>query len=296
VSGELGFGSLDERIAMRTVLALRGGDIFREDFHDEFSSDDDRRETFRAAANALREVIAFLQGAGGVPHVRLLPYSHVIPILARYVDLHGSPAGRAAVLLRRWIWRGAVAGTRARGVSVAAVRDQVAAATTDDPVRAASALLAAVPAFSDFSPELDKVHFSHAMTKISALCMLSAHPRDFGTEEPVDPAVLFARESPLQQIVQSGGPRETSIANRLVGHARPRRSAVSELTEASPEVAASHLVDREGQRLLAAGRAAEFLEHRAGIVAALIDTHIDRMAEWGARDGQALADLIRTVA
>ena len=40
VPAQLGFGAIDERLALRCVLAYQGGDIFREDFHDEFKSDE----------------------------------------------------------------------------------------------------------------------------------------------------------------------------------------------------------------------------------------------------------------
>lgn len=57
VSAQLNFGTVDERLALRCVLAYRGGDIFREDFSDEFASSEDRIETFREVAAGLRAVI-----------------------------------------------------------------------------------------------------------------------------------------------------------------------------------------------------------------------------------------------
>ena len=114
LSAELGFGSLDDRLALRCVLAFRGGDIFREDFAGEFDSAEDQVQTFRDVAVALREVISFLRGPAGIPHVRLLPYSHVIPTLVRFVALHGArrPSGNPAAAMG--LARGSRRDSRAR--------------------------------------------------------------------------------------------------------------------------------------------------------------------------------------
>jgi hypothetical protein len=89
VPAELGFGRLDDRLVLRCLLAFRGGDIFREDFHDEFVSDEDRVATFRDVATLLRDAVRLLQGEIGIPHLKLLPYSHVIPVLIRFLRIQG---------------------------------------------------------------------------------------------------------------------------------------------------------------------------------------------------------------
>jgi hypothetical protein len=297
VTAQQGFGSLDDRLVLRCVLAFRGGDIFREDFRQEFLSEDDRTDTFRQVAGALREVVAFLRGEGGIPHVRLLPYSHVLPVLVRFIRLHGVPSGRASVLLRRWVWRSAVAGTRARGASVVDIRNQVLALDVSDPVEAAKLLLKHVQPFPDFLVELDKVHFGHAMAKINVLGLLANEPREPLTGELVDVTRLLDTGSPLRAIVDNGqSPRVATVANRAVTSIRSRRELAQALAAASPDVAASQLVDEDAQQLLVEGRAEAFLERRAQAVARAIKTHVDRMAEWGARDGRAITDIIRSVA
>jgi hypothetical protein len=77
------------------------------------SSPDDRRATFQEVAAALRVVVEFLQLEAGIPHGRLPPYGHVVPVLTRFVRLHGTPRDRVPHLLRRWVWRDAVAGSAA---------------------------------------------------------------------------------------------------------------------------------------------------------------------------------------
>ncbi|MEV6929723.1 hypothetical protein AB0M46_35255 [Dactylosporangium sp. NPDC051485] len=292
---ELGFGALDDQLVLQCVLAYRGGDIFRTDFAGEFESAEDQTETFSALAANLRDVVAFLRDVAEIPHVRLLPYANVIPVLVRFVRLHGAPEGRAATLLRRWVWRGAVVGTRARGQSVADMRGQISAVQRPNPVAAAGALLERVPAHTRFTAELDKVHFNQAMAKINALCLLSAEPRDPATGTPVDIARLLDEGSPLRPIFDNSDLALVgTFANRVIAAPGPASTLRTELAKASPEVAESHLLDAKAQSLLAKPSPAAFLERRADTLTAAFERHVDRMAEWGARDGRSIADLMRT--
>ncbi|HET8684103.1 MAG TPA: DUF262 domain-containing protein [Micromonosporaceae bacterium] len=296
-TADVGFGTIDDRLAMRCILALRGGDIFREDFHDEFVSDDDRTETFREAAGALREVAHFLRTACGIPHVKLLPYSHPVPVLVRFVRLHGVPSGRVSALLRRWVWRTAIAGTRARSLSVGEIRNQVLAVERPGPLDAVQQLLRHVPSYRDFVAELDKTHFNHAMTKISTLGLLSTDPVDLITGHTVDVARLMNSGSPLQKITNDEQtPGAKTIANRVIGSTGSGQLLRQRLARATPEVAASHLVDAEGQELLRSGDLESFLARRGVICEKIIKMHVERMAEWGARDGRSIADTIRSAA
>ncbi len=236
-------------------------------------------------------------GLAGIPHIRLLPYSHVLPVLVRFIRVQGAPSGRAAVLLRRWVWRGAIAGTRARGISVVDIRNQVSAAEAAEPVAAAQRLLGQVPSFPDVGAELDKVHFNHAMTKINVLGLLSAGPRDLKTGQPVEVVRLLEGGSPLRPIANDTRVRRSnSLANRAVTDLGSGRTLQYALAAAGPDVAASHVVDAEAQFLLATGRLEDFIARREPAVGALVKGHIDRMAEWGARDGRSVADIIRSVA
>jgi Protein of unknown function DUF262 len=294
---ELGFGAFDDRLVLRAVLAFLGGDVYREDFRAEFASDAEQIETMRDVAGAIGEVVRFLQVEAGIPHVKLLPYSHVVPVLVRFVKIHGTPEGRAATLLRRWVWRVAVAGTRARAVSVPDVRGQIAAANKGDSVASASAILALVPPFPDFSPELDKIHFSHAMTKINVLGLFSANPLDPETGSPVNIAQLLEHGSPLIPIVYNdSGTLAGTIANRAITLAAQGRSLRTRLTSTTGDVAMSHLITPKAQQALARGAVDEFLAERAQLTAATIRGHVNEMAEWGARNGESISGMLRSVA
>jgi hypothetical protein len=297
IGADMGFGRLDERVVLRCLLAYRGGDIFREDVRGEFTSDEDRRETFRGVASAVRAAVEFLQRVAGIPHVKLLPYSHVLPIVVRYVRLYGPPAGRSSTLLRRWVWRGAVAGASARGISVPDIRDQVTMLETRDAFGAAQALLQAVRPVPKFQPEIDKVNFSHAMAKINVLALLSADPRDLATGTSYDLATLLSRGAPLRTVVNDETiPFAGTMANRIIGATGSGRTLQAALVAADDDLCAGHLVDLPARRALAAGDLALFLTRRAATVEAAVQRHVAHMAEWGARDGRAVSEMLRSVA
>ena len=118
----------------------------------EFDDDDDRHHAFshhrrRPSAMSLT-TFAMRQG---FLHVNSVPYALYIPVLARFMATFGSPHGRAAELLRQWIWRGAVLGVAPQGNTVG-IR-QGAAAIHTDPVASAQRLLELLPAPSPWRPD-----------------------------------------------------------------------------------------------------------------------------------------------
>ncbi len=296
IPAELGFGQLDDRLVLRCILAFRGGDIFRDDFRGEFTSDSDRVVTFSEVSGLLREVIRLLQGEIGIPHVKLLPYSHIIPVLIRFTRIHGTPDKRVASLLRRWLWRSAIAGTRARGISVVDIRRQVHAAERGTPIEAALGLLSLTSAESNFEVDLTKIHLNHAMSRINVLGLLSAGPMDPRSGQPVDIRVLLSEGNPLRTVVgDRADQRDHSMASRIICSSGTPRVLRDALAAASLNIAESHLIDEFNQHLLACGDDRAFLIGRSVAVKAAIQRHVDRMAEWGARDGQSIADIMRSV-
>lgn len=297
VPAELGFGALGERLVLRCILAFRGGDIFRDDFHDEFSSESDLASTFREVTSLLRDAVTLLKNEVGIPHIKLLPYSHVIPVLVRFISVHGKPSDRVSALLRRWVWRSAMAGTRARGISVVDVRHQVFVVDRPTPLDAARELLGMVPPFLEFVPDLGNVNLKHAMAKINVLGLLSAEPRDLLTGQRLEIRVLLEAGSPLRAIVTDhSAPMTRTMANRIVCSMRPGRSLQRALISAPPDVAASHLIGSDTHDFLLNGDYQQFLARRSEVVISVIGAHVERMSEWGARDGRSIADVIRSVA
>jgi Protein of unknown function DUF262 len=131
----LGFGDIDEQRVVQSLLAIRGGDVFR-DLHDEFAADENRAEWFDAVEVALRETIRFLHKIG-VPHLLLVPSTLPIPVLAAFFHLHRDPDPWTLRLLERWVWRGWAHGYGRSG-QTPALRQAVRAVhpTTGDPADA----------------------------------------------------------------------------------------------------------------------------------------------------------------
>jgi len=103
-----GFGPIEGRVLAQTVQAVRGEHVDG-DLDGSFPSDEERGRAFTQTELVLGHVIDFLRDECGIPHVRVLPYSACLPVLARFVARSGPPSGRPRQLLARWVWRVPVA-------------------------------------------------------------------------------------------------------------------------------------------------------------------------------------------
>jgi hypothetical protein len=115
----------------------------------------------------------------------------------------------------------------------------------------------------------------------------------------VDVTALLTGGSPMRNIISSAANVDgtNTMANRVVlGRDAKSGSLAGALAIAPDSVAASHLIDQEDQRLLGAGEFARFLDRRADRLRAHIRRHVAAMAEWGARGGRAISDVIRSAA
>ncbi|MEV7137839.1 DUF262 domain-containing protein [Streptomyces tauricus] len=295
----LEFGEFTPQILMQSVMALRGGKVDR-DFRQEFKNDKDRQAAFAETEKALRLVVDFLRTDAGIPHLRLLPYALFVPVLARFTARFGRPEGRAAELLRRWIWRGSAVGAAPQGNTVALRRN--ASAIQDDPVAGASHLLELLPPGGEqWRPDLTQTALNRAQAKINVLSLLSAHPVLLTDAHDADgnlhpqgtridhprlfPQLFDSGVSPLWPVLLGG---DRSIANRLVHpHTFGLSGAEIFLTGGGQSESAlrSHCIDEKGIELLERGEYEVFLFHRAEVVGQVIAEHVQKMALWGFTDG-----------
>jgi hypothetical protein len=290
----LGFGVFSERVLMQSLLAIRGQRVDR-DFRDEFRSDNDRHQAFIDTERAIEGVVQVLRDIADIPHIRLLPYSLYVPLLARFVASFGLPHSWAAELIRRWIWRGAVVGVAPQGNTIAL--RQGASAIHGDPVSSANRLLALLPRRSrDWKPELSQIALNRAQTRINILGMLSREPRLLPAHSdhmsiPVDYATLLDEGQVFVQIVPGSGFLARSVANRIIYPVSMEHDLIKNLRGADHAVLDSHCIDHLCAKLLFSERYEEFLNRRANILSDVIEEHVQRRALFGFRDGPDVSAL-----
>ncbi|WP_239089992.1 DUF262 domain-containing protein [Sphaerimonospora thailandensis] len=284
-----GFGELPEQTLMQSLLAIRGAKVDR-DFRNEFVDDGDRHAAFIRTEMALGHVIDYLRDDAGIPHVKLVPYALFIPILARFMATFGPPRGRAAELLRRWIWRGAVLGVAPQGNTVGL--RQGAAAVHTDALASAQRLIKLLPVAAPWRPDVSQTRLNRAQAKVNILGLLSRIPRHLSADpdssgEPIDAAQLLEAGGPLTTIVDDRSALGGGMANRLIlppGEVDdPATLFLSQ--DFDERVLASHCLDAESIALLRNGRKASFLERRAKEVEAVIYDHVQSRALFGFPDG-----------
>ncbi len=297
-----GFGRLQDAEVLRTLLAIRGPNIFR-DVHDEFSDDDDRQRAFMLAERTLLDVVATIRDDLHIPHVRALPYPSVIPLLGALVHRFGRPDGRAAVLVRRWLWRGAALGANPAGSPPTVRRTIRAIAAAPNAQEAARMLLAGLdPAPQAWAPDLAQVRLNRALTRVNLLGLVALEPRELvpaGTELPLpNPAIspgqlLNSEDDPLAHLVprKYASARPATMADRIL-HPPIHGDVVAALLAADDATRASHAIDTTCSDLLAAGRWDAALRHRADCLRTAITDLVDERAEWGARDRLTAAELM----
>ena len=282
---DLGFGSIDRLAILKTFEAIRGEKIGKLD---------PRGQDLKAAekdllgtASALRKTVVFLQSIG-VPHAAALPYELPLVVLARLFHLYASPDEKSLVLLKRWFWRGAVAG-RHSGAS-GSLQQHVDDVQPDDEHGSVKRLLDRTGEAR--KPDLgiiarDEFSIASARGKV-ILCALFSHaPRNLSTGDKIVSDDLFGdgTHEVMLRIVQ---PRESdlgsTIGNRLL-HPSIDVAPSRLVRECNDEGAlASHAIDRSSQRALRQGDVDTFLKRRADALAEWVLQFVDTRAEWARPD------------
>lgn len=269
---DLGFGLLQEDTVLRAVLAMRGGDPYR-DFHNEFDGEDPA-EAFATASEALRRTIEFLQGDAHIPHLRALPYAYVIPALTKFFTLHPNPSPRSRILIRRWVWRGAVAGG---GSGAAPVLRRAAQAIGSEESTSVQRLLKLSPADEVTPLDLTSHQLNRAASRINLALLNQLHPLDLQTDELIDvPALLDSGEG--LRIPWANG-RVNSIANVFL-HPTLRDDELDDaIAVASPDALASHGLPSSARGLLVSGDMDAVLAARAEILAQSLPQRLNALTE-----------------
>lgn len=305
-----GFGNISEQVLMQSVLAVRGPRIDR-DFRSEFTSDADRHQAFVITERAIGHVIDFLRDECEIPHERLLPYALYVPVLTRFTALFGPPESRAAELLRRWVWRGAVVGPAPQGNTVALRRNS--GAIHDEPVASSARLLNLLPPGGEsWRPDLSQTRLSSARAKLNMLAFVAQRPKllvdaeDFFAGDLVDiVSLLDSGRSLITEIISDSATADLfqngrldpllrdSLANCLIHPRISHAKLVNAIASGNlvPEILTSQCLDARCVEALRLDDAKSFLEHRSGLMSDIIRNNVQRRALFGFRDGPDLKSL-----
>jgi hypothetical protein len=316
LDNETGFGVLDDGQVLQAVLIRRHPDIQREirnefPLHDAEGSD----AAYRAAEEALRRAIVFLQEVVGVPHMAMLPFSYLLVVLSRFFALHSDPDPRNRTLLRRWYWRAAVRGPGIFPGGTTGASRIIGQRITTDETASVQGMLDALgerPTTLPVPNVRRRFRANEALSKLLLSSWWARGPLDpiKGTEyDKVDLALSLEQRVTASSVVfPVVSPDELhsndrySAANRVLLPTLDRDSAEVPDVFANnlgglddliwTRVLDSHLMTPEMTALLRDGRGAEFLAQRQQLMHQAVTYFLNTNCEWGFEDTPPLADLV----
>jgi hypothetical protein len=234
--------------------------------------------------HALEQAITFLREDAGILHERYLPHTTVLLTLGLFFYRFPESTERTRELLTRWIYRGALNGSHARGKPIIreGIRAVRLAADEHDSVQM---LLRSV---GDTSLRVADVRASpRILEKLTLLTMLAAEPRDLVTGEPEDLAQLV--QIPRQPVViekKDANDVESPDFGGAFFQMKAAKKIRSALTAegTTDEVLHSHLLDRDWLSLIAKSDTS-WVALRTERIRKARDAFLTRMAGIGADDG-----------
>jgi Protein of unknown function DUF262 len=289
---ELGFGTIDEAEALNIVLAVAGLPLDR-DFTERMDAAL-AAEVLPKAAAALRQAVTFLQTDAKVPVYALLPYALPLVVLSKFFHEFPEPHPRSRLLLRRWFWRGALAGTLT-GATIGMRKhlESVKPGLEEDSVQRLLALAGPEP---DEPIKLVPFQFGTARSKLQCCVLASKRPLSLVDGKLVDFRELFdsdADEKVMRFVPRRAGNGDASrgLANRLLHPLMPTKKLRAAAAKASEPALESHGVSPRAHSALLAGKLDEFFRLRSATLTNWIDAYFKRQAEWRASDHPSIASL-----
>lgn len=292
----LGFGQVPENEILNALRAVNSLPL-----HHDFAQALDpvhASEFLRKTDSALRRAIEFLKNDAQIPHFELLPYKLPLAVLAKFFYLFSNPKRRSRILLRRWLWRGALA-QRHTGATLGLQRhlDLVHENDEDGSVQRLLPLTGSQPA-----PDADVVehfHFNNAKSKLQGSALASLVPLHIQTQKPIDIGALLSEAHPktLPQLIHRPPSKMAlagGLANRIL---HPELGTPSELILAlqntnSRAVLDSHCIGKNAQDALKRENFEAFLTLRGQALEKIVHQYFEKQAEWDADDSPSLASMI----
>lgn len=306
------FGTLDDGLVMRILLARRGPDVNREirnEFErgakgrDAFAAGENAAAAFPGAADAAVRAITFLEEEAGVPHQAFLPNQYLLASLARLFAHHPNPTPRHRRLLRRFFWRAAVIGPslvpgNVTGVSAGLNR----AIDPDSELHSVQSLMKMVDRPRPDYSAPDPFRTNTAASKRLLCAMWHRGPRGLVGGSLVSAEDLRGALGDGPTAIEVIRPLVASAGGRSVPDAGNRLLVVPEvdresdvrvaLQDVGSEVLASHLIEPDDLAQLDQGDVGAVLSERANRLAILQDAFLDQMCEWEQDDSPDLEMLV----
>lgn len=278
---ELRMGELKEDALMTILLAMRGLDVTRTLAEHHRREPELLRGAVGEALGVLQAVLSFVRFRLQIPHLRLLPRTFLLEILARFFDLHPGPRERSRTLLVRFSWRTLLS---LGSFDERTFRRRAVAAIDDDEEGSVQRLLGMLPSDrTTFSPP-PSFDARSARSRLSLLGLCALTPVNLRDGSALD----------LTELVEQHG--HSAFPNVLAGvKAAANRvlhppGAVSELIRARIEQdmedpwLASHGISGPAAQALSEGDTDRFLHLREAEISAAIARQGEFLGGWSRRD------------
>lgn len=307
---ELGMGTLDEETQLLPCLvAMRGLDVTRP-LGEHLQRDPTVLDGAVAQAlPVLRRVLGFLRVDAEIPHLRLLPSSAPLVVLARLFMLHPEPNERCTTLLVRWVWRWFLS----MDVDERTVKRRGVADIDGDPEASVQRLLELVRHDEPFVNFIAPVVFDAraAQSRLALLGMASRKPRRLGvtamadTSEDtseIDVAELIRQAdlAAFRPLFPPNGGLTSNPSNRLLlpgtGAALDELRSFIRAHGVDHPVLTSHLIRPIAARAILKDDLVTALHDRRDALNAEVDDLGERLAEWGRSDRPSLDYLLAQAA
>lgn len=320
VDAATGFGRLDDDTVLLAFLARRGADVAR-DIRKEFEprkeldraskldfADESAEAAYRSAQDALERAVRFLQASAGVPHFGFLPYRYLIVVLTRFFALHPEPSQRNRALLRRFVWRAALAGPTISGGWTSAMRALAARIWARDESGSVQRLLGDFEGQKWVLPRLTHFRTNTAETRIILCALWSLRPMspvDGSTYDLGAIASTLRDESRATNAIRMFFPHAPEVlrgwaANRAILLDEVEDDAATAFVEGPAHfdvptrrrILRSHALDKRMLDLLSEDRAEDFLRVRQEQLGSVLRAFVERMTETEFEDTPPLDDLV----
>jgi hypothetical protein len=298
----LGMGTLDEETQLLPCLvAMRGLDVTRP-LGEHLQRDPTVLDgAVVEAVPVLRRVLGFLRVEAEIPHLRLLPSSAPLVVLARLFTLHPEPNERVTTLLVRWIWRWFLS----RDVDERTLKRRGIASIDGDLEASVQRLLELVrgdrPSLNFVTPNAFDARATQS--RLALLGMASRKPRRLGS-----PAMPDMSEIDVAELIRQADlaafrplfPLSEGPENRLLlpgsGVAFEELRSFIRAYGVDHPVLRSHLIEPPAARAILEDNMMGALNHREGVLDGAVDELGDRLAEWGRSDRPSLDYLLAQAA